>query len=304
LSRSTSRTTSPSKKSPDPAASPLEVSVIIPTHNRARFLGEALDSVLGQTFFLGEGASAFELLVVDDGSTDGTEEVSRSRGRAVRYVRQDHLGVSPARNRGLALAGGRFIAFLDSDDLWDPRKIEIQVEYMRNQPGAMVSLTEEIWIRRGVRVNPRKIHRKHSGWVFERFLPLCLLSLSSALFRREIFDEIGLFDEELPACEDYDLGLRLAARYPVHLHPEPLTIKRGGHPDQLSRRYWGMDRFRIRALEKLVDGPLSDDQKRLVRREIVRKSRILVHGFEKRNKDGEAEYYRRLIRSMADPRKA
>jgi glycosyltransferase involved in cell wall biosynthesis len=300
LSRSTSRPTSPSPESPDPAASSPEVSVIIPTRNRASYLREALASVLGQTFFRAEGKGSIEILVIDDGSTDDTEEAVRVLEGPIRYVRQGPKGVSPSRNRGLALSRGKFIAFLDSDDLWEPGKIEIQVRHMRSHPEEMVSLTEEIWIRRGVRVNPRNIHRKHTGWVFDKFLPLCLLSLSTALFRREVFDEIGVFDEGLPACEDYDLGLRLAARYPVHLHPEFLTVKRGGHPDQLSRAFWGMDRFRVRALEKILVTPLSEDQKRLVRREIVRKSRILAQGFEKRGKREEAEYYRRLIRARGE----
>jgi glycosyltransferase involved in cell wall biosynthesis len=300
LSRSTGQPTSPSPENPDRAASPPEVSVIIPTRNRASFLRQALESVLGQTFFRDEGERSFEILVVDDGSTDGTEEAVRSLKGPIRYARQEPRGVSPARNRGLALSRGEFIAFLDSDDLWEPGKIEIQMRHMRAHPEEMVSLTEEIWIRKGVRVNPRNIHRKHSGWVFEKFLPLCLLSLSTALFRREVFDEIGVFDEDLPVCEDYDLGLRLAARYPVHLHPEPLTIKRGGHLDQLSRAFWGMDRYRVRALEKILDAALSEDRKRLVRREIVRRSRILAQGFEKRGKREEAEYYWRLIRTRGE----
>ncbi len=300
MSRSTHRTTSPSIKDSERTGLPPEVSVIIPAYNRAGFLREALESVRRQTYFLREEGRSCEVLVVDDGSTDGTAAVAASWPGSVRLIQQEHRGVSAARNRGLASADGKFIAFLDSDDLWDPRKLEIQTAYLRTHPKAVLSLTEEIWIRRGVRVNPRRIHRKYSGWVFERFLPLCLLSLSSALFRREVFEEIGVFDEDLPVCEDYDLGLRLAARYPVHLHPEPLTIKRGGHPDQLSHSTWGMDRFRVRALIKILEGPLTREQKRLVRREIVRKSRILAQGFEKRGKTGEMEYYLDLIRRWTE----
>ncbi len=271
------------------------ISVIIPTYNRAAFLREALESVCAQTYFHDKGNGSFEILVIDDGSTDETEEVALGIGHAVRYERQEHQGVSRARNRGLSLANGEWIAFLDSDDLWKERKIEAQMAFLKDRPDAMICLTEEIWIRRGVRVNPRKKHQKYSGWVFEKFLPLCLLSLSTALFRKKLFEDIGGFDESFPACEDYDLGLRLALRYPVHLLPGYLVVKRGGHPDQLSRVFWGMDRFRIRALEKTLDGPLSGEQRRLVHREIVRKSTILVNGFEKRGKTEDAETYRRLI---------
>jgi GT2 family glycosyltransferase len=123
------------------------------------------------------------------------------------------------------------------------------------------------------------------------------LSLSSALFRRSVFEEIGGFDEDLPACEDYDLGIRLAHRYPVYTLDEALIIKRGGHADQLSRKYWGMDRFRVSALEKALRLDLTPEQRRLVRDEIVRRCRILSNGFRKRGKVSEAKAYEdRLLR--------
>jgi glycosyltransferase involved in cell wall biosynthesis len=263
------------------------ISVIIPTHNRASFLGEAIRSVLDQKYFVQNGPSSFELLVIDDGSTDNTAEILRSFGDNLKYVFQPHRGVSAARNRGLELALGGYIAFLDSDDLWEKEKTDIQMSFMNAFPEAKVCCTEETWIRRGRFVNPRKKHRKYSGWIFDRVLPLCLLSLSSALFRSELFEEIGKFDEELPACEDYDLGIRIAAKYPIHFLPRPLIIKRGGHADQLSRKYWGMDRFRIKALEKALQLDLTPHQERLVRQELVKKYQVLAGGFEKRNKRAE-----------------
>ena len=127
------------------------------------------------------------------------------------------------------------------------------MSYMEAFPKAMICYTEEVWVRNGVFVNPRKKHKKHSGWIFEKVLPLCLLSLSSALFRREVFEVVGSFDESMPACEDYDLGIRLAHKFPIHLIDLPLIVKRGGHADQLSRQFWGMDRFRVYALEKALE---------------------------------------------------
>ncbi len=167
--------------------------------------------------------------------------------------------------------------------------------YFKTFPGAKVSYTEEVWIRNGARLNPHKKHAKPSGWIFDRVLPLCLLSLSSCLFRREVFEAIGGFDESLPVCEDYDLGIRIARRYPIHLIPAPLIIKLGGHADQLSHRYWGMDRYRVRALEKALRSGLEPWQEKLVREEICRKSRVLLQGFEKRGNLEEAGLYRRLI---------
>jgi len=169
------------------------------------------------------------------------------------------------------------------------------MRFFQQNPEAVVVCTEETWIRRGVRVNPRRKHRKFSGWVFAEFLPLCLLSLSSALFRRRLFEEIGDFDEDLPACEDYDLGIRMAQRFPVYYLPEALIVKRGGHPDQLSHKYWGMDRFRVRALIKALDLDLTARQEQLVKQELARKCRILIHGFRKRGKQAEADTYQKLL---------
>lgn len=273
------------------------ISIIIPTYNRADFLREALDSVLEQDCWANRpDPGAFELLVVDDGSTDATGEIVHGFGGSVRYHRMEHAGVSAARNRGLALTTGEYVAFLDSDDLWLPRKLSIQTAFMEEHPDAVMCCTEEIWIRRGVRVNARRKHAKFSGWVLDKFLPLCLLSLSSALFRRALFETIGGFDEDLPACEDYDLGLRMAVRHPVHFLPEPLIVKRGGHADQLSRQYWGMDRFRVRAMEKLLAADLTPEQRVLVERELAVKCRILIAGFHNRGKPEEAERYEALLR--------
>jgi glycosyltransferase involved in cell wall biosynthesis len=272
------------------------ISVIIPTYNRATYLKEALESVLAQNYWTDRPhVGNFELLVVDDGSTDRTREVVGQFGGMVSYHFQAHVGVSSARNLGLRLAKGDYIGFLDSDDLWKRDKIQVQMSLFKAFPQARVCYTEEVWIRNGRHLNPANKHRKYSGWIFDKVLPLCLLSLSSALFRREVFEEIGNFDETFPACEDYDFGIRLAHRYPVHLVTNPLIIKRGGHPDQLSRLYWGMDRFRIQALEKALCLGLTSEQERLVREEIVKKSRILVKGFENRRNPGEAGKYRGLI---------
>ncbi len=272
------------------------ISVIVPAFNRASFLLEAIHSVFDQDCFKNPtSALPFELLVIDDGSTDHTEEAVKSLGKEIKYVFQEHRGVSAARNQGIKLSSGDFIAFLDSDDLWLKNKITAQMSFMQAYPKAMVCYTEEIWVRNGVLVNARRKHKKYSGWIFDRVLPLCLLSLSSALFRREVFETVGDFDEELPACEDYDFGIRLAHRFPIHLIDQPLIIKRGGHADQLSKKYWGMDRFRVYALEKALRLDLSSEQKKSVEQELVKKCQILVKGFQKRDKHEEVQKYLSLI---------
>jgi GT2 family glycosyltransferase len=150
------------------------------------------------------------------------------------------------------VAKHEWIAFLDSDDEWLPHKLERQCEALERHPQYRFCHTDEIWIRRGRRVNPMKKHAKHRGYIFDQCLPLCVISPSSALIHRDLFDRYGTFDPELPVCEDYDLWLRICAREPVLYVDEALLLKFGGHEDQLSQAYWGMDRFRIRALENLI----------------------------------------------------
>ncbi|MFQ5676497.1 MAG: glycosyltransferase family 2 protein, partial [bacterium] len=172
----------------------IETSIIIPTFNRLAFLKEAVSSILEQTY------QAFEILVVDDGSTDGTREYVRTLDGPISYLGQDNRGPGAARNYGIRKARGKYVTFLDSDDLWLKDKLKVQIEFMKSNSEALLCYTDEIWIRRGVRVNQKKKHQKHSGWIFEHCLPLCIVSPSSVLMKAEFFQQVGLFDEELPAC--------------------------------------------------------------------------------------------------------
>ncbi|MBW2604349.1 MAG: glycosyltransferase [Deltaproteobacteria bacterium] len=262
-----------------------QVSVIIPTYNRGRIIKEAIDSVLAQDY------TEFELIVVDDGSTDHTSEVLDSYGNVIKVLSQKNKGVSAARNRGIAEASGKYIAFLDSDDLWLSRKLSVQIEFFNQTPDALICQTEEVWIRNGLRVNPKKRHKKPSGMIFGPSLELCLVSPSAVMIQRSLFDRVGEFDETLPACEDYDLWLRISCRFPIHLIDTPLIIKRGGHDDQLSSRA-GLDKFRIKAIEKIIkSGLLSDDQHRGAFKTLKKKCDIYASGCRKRGREEEALYY-------------
>jgi len=264
------------------------VSVVIPTYNRGWIIQQAVDSVLAQEF------PDFELLIVDDGSTDQTLEVLVPYRNHLKIYRQEHLGVSAARNTGVIAAAGRYIAFLDTDDLWLSRKLSVQVGFFHAHPDARICQTEEIWIRNGVRIYPKKRHRKPSGMIFERSLDLCLVSPSAVMMDRRLFDEVGLFDERLAACEDYDMWLRIGCRYPVHLIDSPLVVKRGGHADQLSS-IPGLDRFRIASIEKLLrSGLLSCDQHRSAVEALKKKCAVYAGGCRKRGRPVEADYYERL----------
>lgn len=273
------------------------VSVIIPTYNRERCIAEAIDSVLAQTY------GQFELIVVDDGSTDATGDLLQSRVDRMRVIRMDgNQGPAAARNRGIAAAAGDLIAFLDSDDLWLPEKLSVQVRFFSDHPGCRVCQTEELWIRNGVRVNPMRKHAKHSGWIFTQCLPRCIVSPSAVMLHRTVFDRVGLFDESMPACEDYDLWLRIAPLYEIHLIPRPLIIKRGGHSDQQSRRIVHLDRWRIHALCKILDsGMLTADQHAAAREELAAKCRVYGNGCIKHGRRDEGLYYHALPSRYPQP---
>lgn len=268
-----------------------KVSVIITTFNRRHFLHGAFQSVASQDY------RDREIIIVDDGSTDNTSEDAALL--PARYIWKENGGISSARNAGLAIAGGEYIAFLDVDDRWKSKKLSLQLDAME-RTGVLLSYTDEIWFRNGKRLNQKLKHRKYSGMIFEHCLPLCIISPSSALTHRSVFDAVGTFDESLPVCEDYDMWLRITSRYPVLFIEKPLIIKQGGHADQLSRAYDSMDRFRIESIARILDSGVLDAvfAEKAVR-ELAKKCGIYAGGALKRGKKEEAEHYRELAASYA-----
>ena len=222
------------------------------------------------------------MILVDDGSTDETAELVDQCYPDIRYFHQRNKGVSAARNLGLQHAKNQWIALLDSDDEWLPDKLLMQMALLEDTD-LRVCHTEEIWIRNGVRVNQMNKHKKAGGWIFDRCLPLCAMSPSSSLIHREVFERVGHFDENLPACEDYDLWLRICSKYPVAYESQASINKYGGHADQLSRQYWGMDRFRVIALEKILTDGLNPHQYIAAKSMLMKKLHILMNGAKKRN---------------------
>tara|TARA_A100001035_G_scaffold19330_2_gene13130 strand:- start:20 stop:847 length:828 start_codon:yes stop_codon:yes gene_type:complete len=257
----------------------MKISVIIPTYNRKKTLARAIQSVINQSL------SPFEILIVDDGSNDGTEEWVKDNFQNIKYIYQNNHGVSSARNIGIENAYGDWVAFLDSDDEWLPNKLYEQVKAIDSNPEIKFFHTNEIWIRNGIRVNQMKKHKKYGGYIFEKCLDICRISPSSALIQKEVFDNIGIFDESLRVCEDYDLWLRITSKYPVVFLDVPLIYKYGGHADQLSKVNDGIESYRIQSLEKIIkSGLLSDEQKVMAVNVLVNKMKIYSKGLEKRKK--------------------
>jgi glycosyltransferase involved in cell wall biosynthesis len=272
------------------------VSVIIPTYNRSPFLRKAIDSVLAQTF------RDFELIVVDSRSTDDTPRLLAELGDTVTVLQIARGNPGAARNLGMGSSRALLIAFLDSDDRWHPEKLAVQIEAMRREPGYPISHTQEIWYSGGRVLPQRPKHRKYHGWIFPHCLPLCAVSPSTVIARRELFDEIGLFDESLVCCEDYDLWLRASASHPFLLVDRALTFKDGGREDQMSRIHRvGMDRHRIRSLAKALSAPglLDDAQRTLALGELGNKCRIYGQGCLKHRREDEGNRYLALPAEIA-----
>ena len=268
----------------------MYVSVIIPTYNRKHTLKRAIQSVYMQSLL------PYEVIVVDDGSNDGTKEWVKQKYPNVKYIYQKNSGVSSARNKGIKIARGDWIALLDSDDEWLPNKLSEQISKIKSNLDVKILHSNEIWIRNGVRVNQMKKHKKFGGYIFEKCLDICRISPSSVMLKMDIFDDIGTFDESLKVCEDYDLWLRITSKYSVCFLDIPLIKKYGGHSDQLSKAHNGIEFYRIQSLQKILESKiLSKSQTLLAINTMVNKMNIYASGLEKRNKTEELSKLKKNI---------
>ncbi len=273
-----------------------QITVILPTWNRAKWLKTSIESVLSQTF------QDFELIVVDDASTDSTGKILESYSGKIRTILlPENLGVSAARNTAIVQSDSKWIAFLDSDDYWHAEKLEKQIKQTRLCPEYQIHFTDEIWIRNGIRVNPKYKHRKREGWIFKPSLALCLMAPSTVMLHRELLERHGMFDEALPVCEDYDLWLRLTAYHPVAMLDEKLMTRHGGHSDQLSRKLCGIDRFRLQSLQKILsqENLRSGDRTAAIRM-LREKCEILIKGFRNRGNMKEIRVYQNIAQKYSD----
>ena len=269
----------------------MKVSVIIPTFNRLSLISRAIDSVLKQTF------KPFEIIVVDDGSSDNTSTFIKNNYKSVKLIKQKNLGVSKARNVGIKNSSGDWIALLDSDDEWKKNKLEVQIKSLSEYDYYSVCHTNEIWIRNGTRVNQKKRHQKYGGNIFDKCLDICRISPSSIIFQKNIINEVGWFDENLSICEDYDLWLRITANFKILFIDKPLIIKYGGHSDQLSKSVAGIEAYRIKSLENLLSNTrLIKVYKRLAIEMLITKLRIYKKGLLKRQKSNELLKVNRKIK--------
>ena len=268
----------------------MNISVVIPSYNRKDFLKRSIDSAINQT------KKPLEIIVVDDGSTDGTEAMIKSDYDFVKFIKQKNKGVSAARNIGIKVSIGEWICFLDSDDEWKKDKLEKQINAMKSNPGYKFFHSNEIWIKNGLRINQKKKHKKYGGDIFDECLDMCRISPSSVMIDKTVFDEVGNFNEDLVVCEDYELWLRICDKYRVFFIDEPLIIKYGGHQGQLSYSIESIENHRIKALEYLILENLNRKNKRHAIQMLLSKLNIYLKGLVKRKKIDEIAVYEEKIK--------
>lgn len=268
------------------------ISVIIPVFNRPVQIKRAIDSVLCQSY------KNIECLVTNDGSTDSTMDVLKGYGDKISIITTGNCGVSAARNEGVKNASGKYIAFLDSDDEWKPKKLEKQITHLL-KGNYRISQTEEIWIRNGTFLNKTKKHIKPVDDIFIPSLDICMVSPSAVMMEKALFKAYSGFDEALAVCEDYDLWLRMSMNEKFGLLDEPLTIKYGGHKDQLSATV-ALDRYRIISLSKIltITENLSEFHKTAMQNMLKRKIEIYSNGARKRGNLENVKWAEKIIKSL------
>ncbi len=263
----------------------MKISVVICTYNRFNLVKRAIKSVLNQSL------KPFEIILIDDGSSDETNRLQNDKN--IRYFYKQNGGISSARNFGIKQARGEWIAFLDDDDEWDRDKLALQVNFHKKN-NFLISYTNEKWVRDGKEVKLPKKFQKHSGDIFQKCLSHCFIAPSSVLMKRNLFDEFGYFDENLEVCEDYDLWIKIASKYPIGLINQPLIIKYAGHENQLGFKHWGMDRFRVKSLLNIYSLLTNKEQKDDVKHELILKIDLLIKGAKKHDRFDMLDYYLNL----------
>lgn len=256
----------------------LSISVIIPTLNRVNLLKRALRSVLNQTL------PPDEIIVIDNGSTDDTKNMIKDNFQNIKYYYLHDKGVSKARNLGIKNSNSEWLSFLDSDDEWHRKKLEKQINFIKYNSKCKFVHSNEVWLRNGIHLNQLKKHKKKGGNIFKNCLKMCCISPSSVILKKNIFYDYGFFDESFQVCEDYEMWLRISAKEEICFLEDKLLIKHGGHKDQLSKKFWGMDRFRVYAIEKnLLNNNFSKYQNGLAKFFLLQKLEVIINGAKKRN---------------------
>ncbi|MEA3554834.1 MAG: glycosyltransferase family A protein [Campylobacterota bacterium] len=270
----------------------MKISVIIPTYNRSEFIVKTIQTVLNQT------VKVDEVIVIDDGSTDDTQNILKpfcdTNLNKIKYIKQKNSGVSSARNLGIKISSNDWLCFLDSDDLWEDTKIEEQIKFHKQNKNILFSHTLELWLFNDKVIKQKKHQQKQSGFCFKQNISNTLIGASTVMIHKSILDDVGLFDEDLKVCEDYDLWLRILYKYELGIIEKQLIKKIAGHKEQLSFATPLMDTYRIKSLQKHLNSKYSQDIKNI----IIQKCEILIKGAIKYQNKKIENYYTTLKQSL------
>ncbi len=299
------------------------ISVIIPVYNREKLLKEAVESVISQKF------TNFEIIVVDDCSEDKLEQsvknISLIENISLKYLRlEKHSGMPGfVRNCGCKIAGGKYLAFLDSDDLWLPDKLEKQIALINTgsknsetiiKPDTadadsaniaenkeifpkQISIchTREIWQRGEKTVSQASQRHKREGDIFEDSLIKCIIGPSTVIMEKKLFEKYGGFREDIEIAEDYEFWLRISAENSIAYIDQPLVVKRADGWEQLSEKYGQIEIFRIKALKDLIEKSFFKNDKMVIAKKVLsEKCRIYAAGCRKRGKNEEVLIYENI----------
>ena len=270
-----------------------QITVIIPVYNREFSIKRCIDSVLSQSIL------PKDIIVIDDFSSDSTVAKLQEYNSRITVVKLlENHGVSFSRNLGVQYSNASWISFLDSDDEWEPTKLENQLAYLKRYPFYQIIQSQENWIRNGETLTQKSYHKKQPGWIWKESLERCMVSPSSVLLSRELFSSFLGFDTDLPACEDYDLWLRITRYHPVGLDVSVSLTKYAGHDNQLSKIYPAMDQYRVKALIKLLEREKNNSYKKFIITILSKKLDILIKGSVKHDNQEKAQYYENILKKV------
>jgi glycosyltransferase involved in cell wall biosynthesis len=260
------------------------ISVVIPLYNAEKYIGDTLESVLAQTY------STFEIIVVNNSSTDSSLDIVKKYSD-VKVISQENQGPSVARNKGVALSKGDFIAFLDADDLWVPDKLKIQMEYFNNNPQVGLVYSKYTSVRNGkiLRTRPQN---GYSGWIFTKLLYKSIIQTSTVMVKRECLDAVGPYDESFSLGDEYDMFLRIAKKFQCGFVDKGL-IRYRIHDNNTSKNVFLFDKENLGVYKKIYNNftDLDGKQKRILRKRIARYSMKVAEGLNSQGKLEESKKY-------------
>ena len=263
------------------------VSVIIHTYNNEKFIGETIESVLNQTY------KDYEIIVVDDGSVDGTRDALLPYMHGIRYHYKENGGIASAKNAGISLSHAEFVAFLDHDDLWVPDKLMLQMECFIENPQAGLVYTKYTSFKNGkeLRTKPEK---GYSGWIFKELLSKSFIQTSTVVVKRECLDAVGPYDETFFLGDEYDMFLRIARKFQCGFVDKGLTRYRV-HDTNASNNDFLFDNENLGVYKKIYNSFTNLDgvEKKILRKRIARYSMKVAEGLYSQGKLEESREYQK-----------